>query len=455
MSEQKPSVIRRLGSLVVKVLSLFVILEPIWMLLPFAGFLYGSVLRIQTLNQNPRTAWLTHFVFPVLTGGLLGPVLVVLGFVLFCVGAGQIYTAKIRKSGLVTGGLYRLVRHPQYIALTFFGLGILLTWGRAITFIAFFVMMFLYYYLARSEERTCVRLFGEAYERYRERTSFVFPGDKYLRPLAARVPGLRLPATARVAAAFVVMLAACFALIWLIDLVKESLRQVPYLVAEVPLGPAEAGAGPEIRAVEANGVPFVCSERIAVARGPYRNAWASGFAEGVLRRLPRSPKLRGFLGARRGGGFLWALRAARQAGHTGHARRRSAGGSRSRARPSRAGPREADHHALLSGRGGEPGRRARRQGKTADHRRLHRPGESRTPGRPGPGRGGGDSGGAAVSRGGALGFLPEAVRGPGDGGPTACHRGRARAIRDGPARADEGPYPEDAARAGLRPRDSR
>jgi len=295
MSEERPSVVRRLGSFVVKVLSLFVILEPIWMLLPFAGFLYGSVLRIQTLNQNPHTAWLTHFVFPVLTGGALGPVLVVVGLVLFCVGAGQIYMAKIRKSGLVTGGLYRFVRHPQYIALTLFGLGILLTWGRAVTFIAFFVMMFLYYYLARSEERTCVRLFGEAYERYRERTSFVFPGDKYLRTLAARLPRLRLPATARVAAAFVVMLAACFGLIWLIDLVKESLRQVPYLVADVPLGPAEAGAGPEIRAVEANGVPFVCSERIAVARGPYRNAWASGFAEGVLRRLPRSPKLRGFL----------------------------------------------------------------------------------------------------------------------------------------------------------------
>jgi len=295
MSEVRPSVVRRLGSLVVKVLSLFVILEPIWMLLPFAGFLYGSVLRIQTLNQNPHTAWLTHFVFPVLTGGPLGPVLVVLGFVLFCIGAGQIYTAKIRKSGLVTGGLYRFVRHPQYIALTFFGLGILLTWGRAITFIAFFVMMFLYYHLARSEERNCVRLFGEAYERYRKRTSFVVPGDKHLRPLAAKFPRLGLPAPVRMTGAFVVMLAVCFALIWAIDRVKESLREVPYLAADVPLGPAKARAGFDMRAVEANGVPFVCSERIAVARGPYRNAWASGFAEGVLRRLPRSAKLGGFL----------------------------------------------------------------------------------------------------------------------------------------------------------------
>ncbi|MCX7007882.1 MAG: hypothetical protein NTY53_11665, partial [Kiritimatiellaeota bacterium] len=54
-----------------KVLGFFVILEPVWMLLPFAGFLYGSVLQIENLNQHPQTAWLTHFVFPILTGGWL------------------------------------------------------------------------------------------------------------------------------------------------------------------------------------------------------------------------------------------------------------------------------------------------------------------------------------------------------------------------------------------------
>ena len=84
----------------------------------------------------------------------------------FLVGAGQIYRAKFRRSGLVMSGLYRFVRHPQYIALTLFGVGIVLTWGRAITFAAFSVMMFLCYYLAKSEERSCLRLFGAAYERY-------------------------------------------------------------------------------------------------------------------------------------------------------------------------------------------------------------------------------------------------------------------------------------------------
>ena len=103
----------RISMALAKFLALFIILEPIWMLLPFAGFLYGSVLHIQSLNRNPCSAWLAHFVFPVLTLGLMGPILIVIGFILFLVGAGQIYWAKIRRSGLVNKGLYRFVRHPQ------------------------------------------------------------------------------------------------------------------------------------------------------------------------------------------------------------------------------------------------------------------------------------------------------------------------------------------------------
>ena len=297
----KRGLLARAGEAVLKVLSLFVILEPIWMLLPFAGFLYGSVLQIETLARHPATAWLTHFVFPVLTLGWTGPVLIAAGFGIFMVGAGQIYWARIRRSGLVTGGLYRFVRHPQYVALTLFGLGMLLTWGRAVTFLAFFVMMFLYYYLARSEERSCVRLFGSNYERYRERTSFIIPGDRLLRPLGARLPRLRMPAPLRVAAAFVASLGACLALMWLIDAVKVRTRTVPFLVAKLQFdlpkrGPDSAPAQRvAITAGEVNRVPFVQAGRLLVVRGPYRNAWQPGFAERVLLRLRQSQQLKDFL----------------------------------------------------------------------------------------------------------------------------------------------------------------
>jgi len=291
------SLLGKIGQGLVKVLTLFVILEPIWMLLPFAGFLYGSVLQIQTLNRNPQTSWLTHFVFPVLTLGWVGPVMVVLGLVVFVIGAGQIYWAKFRRSGIVTGGLYRFVRHPQYIALTLFGLGLLLAWGRAIMFIAFFMMMFLYYYLTKSEERTCIRLFGDAYREYRKRTSFIFPGDRFLRPLRAKLPGLRLHAVVRIPAAFALTMAICFGLMHVIQTIKTVYRTVPYMSVTVDLGPVQDSAlAREMTAGQSGGIPFVQAGRIAVVRGPYRNASASGFAENVLLRARNSIRLDEFLG---------------------------------------------------------------------------------------------------------------------------------------------------------------
>jgi len=173
------------GEWALKVLGLFAVLEPVWMLLPFAGFLYGNVLNIRLLNRSRWTAPLAHFVLPVHTLFPLGLVLIGLGTLIFLAGAGQIYHAKLAKRGLVTGGLYRFARHPQYTALTLFGAGALLTWGRLVAWIALGAMMCLYYFLARREERSCAEAFGDEYAAYAARTPFAFPGD---RAVAGLVP---------------------------------------------------------------------------------------------------------------------------------------------------------------------------------------------------------------------------------------------------------------------------
>ncbi|NQT85715.1 isoprenylcysteine carboxylmethyltransferase family protein [bacterium] len=287
----------RIGQFLLKVLAFFVILEPIWMLLPFAGFLYGSGLRIQVLARNPETAWLTHFVFPVLTLGPTGPILVVVGFGIFLVGAGQIYWAKFRHSGMVTKGLYAYVRHPQYTALTFFGVGLLLAWGRAIMFLAFFLMMFLYYFLAKSEERKCIELFGDEYVAYRDRMSFSIPGDKVISRLWARLPTVPMPRALRVVVSFVLTFCIAFGLLWLITTIRTHVRTVPFMTTTVPFSTEETKGepGPELVEGRKAGVPFVASERLLVVRGPWRNASAPGFAETVLRRSLRSDALAGFL----------------------------------------------------------------------------------------------------------------------------------------------------------------
>lgn len=300
-AESRP--LQRIGQVVAGLLGFFVLFEPIWMLLPFAGFLYGSVLRIETLGRYPQTAWLTHFVFPVLTLGWVGPILAALGLLIFFIGAGLIYTAKLRRSGLVTRGLYRFVRHPQYIALTLFGAGILLTWGRAIMFVAFFLMMFAYYYLARREERICLDRFGQAYEAYRLRTSFIFPGDRRLRGLATRIPGRALPAWVRVPGTLLLTLGACFALMWLVNEIKVAHRHVPYLTQVVELGTADVDAmGVTMTSGESAGVAYVESGRLAVMRGPWRDASVAGVAERLLLKLRQSKQLEKFLEFTQGAG---------------------------------------------------------------------------------------------------------------------------------------------------------
>ena len=307
-ARQRPRVVReglKWGLRTIRTLTLFVLAEPIWMLMPFAGFLYGAVFPMEALGRNPSTAWLTHFIFPVLTGGWLGPALIGLGLVVFAVGFAQIYSAKLFRWGMVTGGLYRFIRHPQYLAFALLGAGSLLAWGRAITFVATFLMMFLYRYLARSEERTCLRLFGEAYEKYRERTSFILPGDRHLRPLRRWLPRLGLPAPVRVAGALALTLGICFSLMWLINTVKASVQTVPHLTAIVPL-PSRPAATPT--ADPASVADRAKSATLVLVHAPLlRTRLDPPFAKELLDRLAESGALREQLRSSGAGGEVVAV----------------------------------------------------------------------------------------------------------------------------------------------------
>ena len=192
--------------IILKVGAFFIILEPIWMLLPFAGFLYGSVMHIEALSENPYTARLVYFVFPVHTLFPLGLLMSLAGLLIFLAGAFQIYTTKLRKKGLVRTGIYRKFRHPQYLALTIFGLGIILSWGRFITYIAFFVMLWLYYFLAKREEEICRGLFGSEYDEYRDTTWFLVPGEVLVLNATRKLCPATLPAGGRVLLSFVLVI---------------------------------------------------------------------------------------------------------------------------------------------------------------------------------------------------------------------------------------------------------
>ena len=106
---------------------------------------------------------------------LLGYSLALIGIGIFIKGWREVYRAR-KDNRLVTGGLYRLVRHPQYtgLFLALFGEGIV-HWPTIFSVALFPVIVLAYYFLARKEERDMVGRFGEEYRAYQRRVPMFVP----------------------------------------------------------------------------------------------------------------------------------------------------------------------------------------------------------------------------------------------------------------------------------------
>lgn len=76
---------------------------------------------------------------------------------------------------LVTGGIYRHVRHPQYLGLIILTIGLLIQWPTIITLAMWPVLVLMYYRLARREEREVLEAYGERYVEYERQTPMFLP----------------------------------------------------------------------------------------------------------------------------------------------------------------------------------------------------------------------------------------------------------------------------------------
>ena len=167
------------------VLYTLIVLEILFMVSPFAAYYYSIYATpLNALQEFQSTAWLTMYILPHFTYSeswlangliLISWPLILLGVVLFVLGFCQIYWSKCTGKGAVEVGLYRYVRHPQYVALAIIGLGTSLYWSRFIVVIAFVSMLCIYYFLARVEENVCLAKFGESYRDYMDRTGMFLP----------------------------------------------------------------------------------------------------------------------------------------------------------------------------------------------------------------------------------------------------------------------------------------
>ncbi|MBE0540661.1 MAG: isoprenylcysteine carboxylmethyltransferase family protein [Verrucomicrobia bacterium] len=120
---------------------------------------------------------------------LVGQLLIVAGALQALAGWRQIHRVR---GAMVTGGLYRFVRHPQYTGFFLFLLGIILNWPTLPTLLMLPLLGWVYYRLARTEEAEAEQVFGKAYREYRRNSGMFFPRLRSgsFSPIWARVSGV-------------------------------------------------------------------------------------------------------------------------------------------------------------------------------------------------------------------------------------------------------------------------
>jgi protein-S-isoprenylcysteine O-methyltransferase Ste14 len=210
-----------------------VVLEILFLISPAAPLFYtfyGPVLRF--LERYPETAWLTQFFLPHISTTAdpilnllwpLGWVLLGAGTVFFLCSAVPLYWSMLMGRTQVVGGLYRIIRHPQYVGLAIMGFGVLLLWPRFLVLVILVVMLGLYRVFAGTEESQCLARYGESYRAYMERTGRFLPRgwSKYLPRLLPESGPLRI---AGGIAIFVLVLAASISAAFVVR--SYSLTQV-------------------------------------------------------------------------------------------------------------------------------------------------------------------------------------------------------------------------------------
>ncbi|MFZ3169993.1 MAG: isoprenylcysteine carboxylmethyltransferase family protein [Candidatus Methanoperedens sp.] len=76
---------------------------------------------------------------------------------------------------LVTDGIYKYVRHPQYLGLIVLTIGLLIQWPTIITLAMWPVLVLMYHRLAKKEEMEALEAYGERYIEYKLRTPMFLP----------------------------------------------------------------------------------------------------------------------------------------------------------------------------------------------------------------------------------------------------------------------------------------
>lgn len=114
--------------------------------------------------------------------GLIDMSLLMVGSAIFLI-AFISWMLNLKKSGdLITTGIYRFLRHPQYLGIILLSLGLTIRSLRPISLIAWVTLLTGYLILASLEERSLIKFYGQKYEDYSKRAAFLIPFLRFRAP---------------------------------------------------------------------------------------------------------------------------------------------------------------------------------------------------------------------------------------------------------------------------------
>lgn len=127
-------------------------------MISFFGEMYGFVFTFLLVDTQ------IHRNYVQLVGKYIGDTLLVIGIVIVAIGWYQIHNGKGK---LVNTGLYKYSRHPQYLGLIIFCIGWQVQYPLLLSLCVCILLVVIYYFLSRFEEKQLISKFGNQYLKYK------------------------------------------------------------------------------------------------------------------------------------------------------------------------------------------------------------------------------------------------------------------------------------------------
>jgi len=147
---------------------------------PLTIYILTSILGSRYPVLNPYSHMNGHL-WVTLAGGspvlfnILHPlsnIMIFSGLIIITIGWKKIHAGSGK---MVTDGIYKYVRHPQYVGFSLAILGFLVQWPTIITMLMAPILMYMYTRLSKAEEKYMLEAFGEEYRKYAQRVPPYFP----------------------------------------------------------------------------------------------------------------------------------------------------------------------------------------------------------------------------------------------------------------------------------------